>query len=455
MGSGHAPLALRADWQTQMRRCRRELGFRHARFHALLSDAMGTLVCEENKVIYSFFNADRVADFLLSIGMRPFVELSFMPEALASGSKTVFHYKANVTPPSDYGKWTELIRRLAGHWIERYGAAEVRKWFFEVWNEPNLESFWTGSRDDYFGLYRETARALKNVDSKLQVGGPATAKNEWIPEFLHFCQREKVPVDFVSTHHYPTDAFGKPGMDTLHQLEHTRPEAMRQEAAKARAQAGDLPLYYTEWNSSSNPRDTLHDQPFSAVFALRILMESEGLAQGYSFWTFSDIFEENYFPSIPFHGGFGLLNIHGIAKPVYRAFQLLHHLGTERLIVEGRHATANVWVIRKEHAATVIVTNFAMPQHAIQTEIVDIRLAGAPLPRAAWIERIDDDHANARKQWQEMGEPEYLSPRQVEQLHAASALEAETQPWTRRQADLHFSVALPPQSISFITFEFA
>jgi len=146
VGSGHAPLALRADWQAQMLACHKELGFEYVRFHALLSGEMETLICEENKLLYSFFNADQIMDFLLSIGMRPFVELSFMPETLASGGTTVFRYQANVTPPKDYGQWATLIRKLAAHWVERHGLDEVRKWFFEVWNEPNLKAFWTGTR---------------------------------------------------------------------------------------------------------------------------------------------------------------------------------------------------------------------------------------------------------------------------------------------------------------------
>ena len=162
VGSGHAPLALRADWQAQLRRCHEELGFQHVRFHALLSDEMGTLVSEMSKNIYSFFNADQVMDFLISIGMRPFVELSFMPETLASGSTRVFSYQANVTPPKNYRQWEELIHKLASHWVERYGLDEVREWFFEVWNEPNLKAFWTGTQKEYFKLYhdyRESAKA--------------------------------------------------------------------------------------------------------------------------------------------------------------------------------------------------------------------------------------------------------------------------------------------------------
>jgi xylan 1,4-beta-xylosidase len=455
VGSGHALLALRTDWQSQMLRCHNELGFQHVRFHALLCDDMGTLVCEEEEPLYSFFNADRIIDFLMSIGMRPFVELSFMPEALSSGNTTVFHYQANVTPPKDYEKWAALIQKLIAHWVERYGVVEVRNWFFEVWNEPNLKAFWPASQEEYFKLYRYTVNAIKSVDGSLKVGGPATADNQWIPEFLGFCKKNSLNVDFVSTHHYPTDAFGEPGADTETRLQNMPPGAMRKQAAKARAESGDLPLYYTEWNITSNPRDPMHDEPFAAAFITKIIMEAPGLVQGYSYWTFSDIFEENYFPSVPFHGGFGLLNLYGIAKPAYRAFQLLHHLGTELLEFDGEHSTVSAWVVRKKNSATIILANVAMPRHAIQMELINIRISGAPTPRTAWIERIDEDHANPRRLWQTMGEPEYLSPSQVDQLQTASDLRKEPHPWNHDQGNIVLAVALPPQGVASITIEFA
>ena len=167
IGSGHATLALRADWQNQMRRARTDQGVRHVRFHGLLGDDMGTLIAEGDTLFYSFFNTDQIFDFLLSIGMKPFVELSFMPTALASGDQTVFHYRANVSPPRDFGQWSILIRKLVAHWAERYGLAELRTWFFEVWNEPNLDAFGSGRREDYFELYRSTVEAIKSVDGAL------------------------------------------------------------------------------------------------------------------------------------------------------------------------------------------------------------------------------------------------------------------------------------------------
>src|SRR6185312_10118342 len=206
-------------------------------------------------------------------------------------------------------------------------------------------------------LYRYTAEAVKSVDRELKVGGPATAANAWIEDFLAFCASNDLPADFVSTHHYPTDSFGKPGDDTETQLAESRRSVLRDEAREARGQAGDRPLYYTEWCTSSNPRDPMHDEPYAAAFIVKTVMEANGLVEGYSYWTFSDIFEENYFPSQTFHGGFGLMNLHGIAKPAYRAFELLHSLGTELLPVTGSHATVDAWVVRARNSATLLLDN--------------------------------------------------------------------------------------------------
>ena len=215
VGSDHATTALRADWQQQLTRARRDLGFRHVRFHGLLHDDMGTLVCHDNRFLYSFFNCDRIFDFLLGISMRPIVGLSFMPTALSSGNSIVFHYRANVTPPVNLADWSRLLGKLVRHWVERYGEDEVAKWPLEVWNEPNLRAFWTGDQAAYFELYRSAWGVIKAVSPRLQVGGPATAQNAWLPEFQRFCEGAGCPAEFISTHYYPTDAFGQIGADTL------------------------------------------------------------------------------------------------------------------------------------------------------------------------------------------------------------------------------------------------
>lgn len=455
VGSGHAPLALRADWQHQLRRCHEELGFRHVRFHDLLSDDMGTLMDEQQKLLYSFFNADQICDFLLSIGMKPFVELSFMPSALSSGNTTVFHYAGNVTPPKDYAEWAKFIARLVTHWVERYGIDEVSTWFFEVWNEPNLKAFWTDTQANYFKLYRFTAQAIKEVNDRLRVGGPATANNEWITEFLDFCEKEKAPVDFVSTHHYPTDALGSIGEDTETQLARSQRSILREWAQNTHRKARGKPVYYTEWNSSSNPRDHLHDEPYTAAVIIKTMMEARGLAQGYSFWTFTDIFEENYMPATAFQGGFGLLTLQGIAKPSYRAFELLHRLGVEELPVDGVHETVDVWVVSTPEAITVLLTNHALPRHPIETESVRVQLTGLLSPGNVYVERIDDDHANAKRLWVEMGSPNLPTKREVEQLHVASQIVRETMQWKYEAETLHLELAMPAHAIAAITIELA
>ncbi len=455
VGSDHAPMALRADWRGQLVRCHRELGFRHVRFHALLSDQMGTLICQDEKLIYSFFNADQIVDFLLSIGMKPFVEFSFMPDVLASGRSTVFRYRGNVTPPKDYSKWAALIEKLVRHWVERYGVKEVGQWFFEVWNEPNLEMFWAGTRADYFQLYRYAVEAIKGVDSSLQVGGPATAQNAWVPEFLDFCQQHSVPADFVSTHYYLTDALVNTGADTISQVVNVSHRVMQDEAQKTRDRSRELPVYYTEWNLSSNSRDPFHDTPMAAALVVNVVMGVQDLVQGYSFWTFSDIFEEDYLPSVPFHGGFGLLNLHGIAKPTYRAFELLHRMGSELLPVSGTHETVSAWVTRRETTVTVLLTNHAMPHDSIATETAHVRLTDACQPRASYVERIDHEHADSGALWSAMGEPPYLSGTQVELLHVASNMMKEPYPVTFDSRAIQFDVTLPPQSVAVITIECA
>jgi xylan 1,4-beta-xylosidase len=455
VGGSRALLALRADWQQQLRRCRKELGFQYVRFHGLLDDSMGTLITHQDKFLYSFLNTDRIFDFLVGIGMRPFVELGFMPATLASGGATVFSYRANITPPTDYSQWAGLIRKLVTHWVGRYGIEEVRQWLFEVWNEPNLPAFWTGTQKDYFELYARTAQAIKTVDSQLQVGGPATAMNAWVEELLAYCKQNGVPADFVSTHIYPTDPLGFEGANTEEQLANSPPHLMRDHAKLTYERAAGRPVYYTEWNISSNPRDHYHDEPFAAAYAIKTIMETDEFVEGYSFWTFTDIFDENYFPSVPFHGGFGLLNLYGVPKPIYRAFQLLSHLGAAKLAVDGMHETVDAWVIRKESSVSVLLTNHAQPRQVITNQLVRVALANSPKPCVAYVERVDQEHANPQKAWLQMGSPTHPSALQVEQLESASRVVIEPVGWRCDNGTIQVDVDLPPHGVAAITIEFA
>ena len=358
-----------------------------------------------------------------------------------------------MTPPRDMEEWDALIRLLAEHLVARYGINEVRGWCFEVWNEPNLADFWTGTRSDYLKLYLHTARTLKEIDPDLQVGGPATAKSEWIPEFLEFCERHDVPVDFVTTHHYPTDVAGETEDDIETRLSQAPRNILQDQARDARHAVGAMPLFYTEWNTSSSSHDPLHDQPYAAAFVVQTALDVAALVQGYAFWTFTDVFDESYFPSLPFHGGFGLLSLHGIPKPAYRAFEILHALGAERIPLVGRHPTVDAWAIRKDHDVTIVLANHAFPRQPIATEVVRLEIAGTAAGAKAFVQRIDEGHANAPAAWRAMGAPEYPSKDQVEELREASRLRKDPLAVEVIDGTIRTSVDLLPQAVAAVTLQ--
>ncbi len=450
VGSCHAATALREDWRGQLRTCREEFGFEYVRFHGLLDDDMSVcLKRDDGSLEYSFFNIDSIFDFLLDIGMKPFIELSFMPEALASGTKTVFHYLGNITPPKSYDDWGRLIEALASHLVRRYGLEEVRKWFFEVWNEPNLKDFfWSGTMEEYFELYKYAALAVKRVDSGLAVGGPSTAIDAWIPEFREFCSKNNVPLDFISTHHYPTDAAFGLGLNMEEQMARSERGVLNKRVRKALEEAGPLPLYYTEWNCSPSPRDPYHDFPYNAAFIVKTITDNMGLVDVYSFWTFSDIFEESGFSSVPYHGGFGLMNIHGIPKPSYRAFQMLSRLNGDRLEVSAGEAspTVDCFASRNGRNITILVSNHQVPLSPIQAEKVTFGIKGIKGVGSASLERIDEQHANPQKAWVEMGSPTYLDRGQIQTLMKASELTSEAVDWRNEVDGVTIDLTIEPHS---------
>jgi len=351
VGAGRANEGLRADFQRQLAEVKRECGFNYLRFHGLLCDDMGVYIVDsKGRAHYNFQYIDELFDSMLGMGVKPFVELGFMPSGLASGSATIFWWKGNVTPPRDPAQWEALIKALVTHWTERYGEEEVASWYFEVWNEPNLSGFWLGdqgntpypewekrARAEYLKLYETTARAVKSVNTKYRVGGPATAGNAWLPETIAHCAEKGIPLDFVSTHHYAVisgflDEKGDTGTiispnrnDMIDQVRNSRAQI------QASAKPG-LELHYTEWSSSYTPSDPFHDSYHSAAFILNKLRGIGDAAQSMSYWTFTDIFEEAGPRWSAFHGGFGLMNYQGIRKPSFYAYQFLHRMGDTELV---------------------------------------------------------------------------------------------------------------------------
>jgi xylan 1,4-beta-xylosidase len=337
VGAGRANEGLRADWQQQLAEIKRDAGFRYIRMHGLLTDDMGVYrIDAQGKEHYNFQYIDALYDYLLSIGVKPFVELGFMPSAMASGDKTIFWWRGNVTPPRSYEQWGKLVKTLTEHWTARYGAAEVATWYFEVWNEPNLDGFWTGTQADYFKLYSHAAHAIKSVNPKYRVGGPATAGAAWIPEMIAYSAQNKVPLDFVSTHSYGVnqgylDEYGTTGTVLSKDEWALSNDVLKNRKEIAASAMPNLELHYTEWSSSYTPSDPTHDSYHQPAYILQKLKQVGSAAQSMSYWVFTDIFEEAGPRMEAFHGGFGLMNTQGIKKPAYFAYQFLNQLGSNEL----------------------------------------------------------------------------------------------------------------------------
>jgi xylan 1,4-beta-xylosidase len=361
VGAGRANEGLRADWQRQLAYVHRECGFTYIRMHGLFTDDMGVYREDSHgNPEYNWQYIDELYDSLQRIGMKPFVELSFMPNALASGPKTIFWWKGNVTPPKDLTKWANFIRAFAEHEKERYGDAEVRTWYFEVWNEPNLDGFWSGTQQQYFDLYAATAHAIKNVSPDYKVGGPATAGCRWIPEFIRFCDTNHAPVDFVSTHTYGVesgflDEHGDSGTVLSQNPNSIFGDVKRVRQQIAKSAIPGLELHFTEWSSSYTPADPMHDSYHSAAYILDKLKKSGAAAQSMSYWTFTDIFEEPGPRWEAFHGGFGLINYEDINKPAFYAYRFLNQLGSTEL----KNSDPSSWICTdKDGGVQALVWDF-------------------------------------------------------------------------------------------------
>ena len=236
-----------------------------------------------------------------------------MPHDLASDpGKTVFDYRAIVSPPHDWQRWEDLVRELVAHLVDRYGRDEVRRWGFEVWNEANLDVFWSGTRDEYLRLYDLSARAVKSVDATFPVGGPASAAGKWVDELLAHCRSTGVPIDFVSTHTY-----GNAPLDL-------RPIA-------ARYGFDGLPQWWTEWGAHASHFNRVHDSPWSAAYLVRGMASAMGRIEALAYWTVSDHFEELGRPPRLLHGGFGLLAVGNLRKPRWWGLWMLEQLLPQRL----------------------------------------------------------------------------------------------------------------------------
>jgi xylan 1,4-beta-xylosidase len=435
IGAGRANEGLRADWQQQLAYVKKECDFKYIRMHGLLTDDMG--VYREDKrgnPEYNFQYIDVLYDFIQSIGMKPFVELGFMPESLASGKKTIFWWRGNVTPPKDYAKWGELLRNLTLHFTERYGSDEVKSWYFEVWNEPNLDGFWAGTQEEYFKLYSYSVKAIKSVNKEYRVGGPATAGAAWVPEMIAFCNKNNLPLDFISTHSYGVkqgylDEYGNAGTVLDKNPMSVNGDILRSHQEITNSSMPNLELHYTEWSSSYTPFDPIHDSYHQAAYVLEKIKQAGSAPTSMSYWVFTDIFEEPGPRFTPFHGGFGLLNYQAINKPAFYSFQFMNKLGNLELVNKDscswacKDAQGNIQVLLWDFTNTHPGDSVNNQEYYIRDlpskskGKVTFKISG--IPKGKYILEIYKVgyHTNdAYTTYLSMGRPKQLTKQQVEQI---------------------------------------
>jgi len=462
VGSDFPGTLIRDDSQAQLQLAVDELGFRYIRFHAIFHDVLGTVRIEDGKTVYNWTKIDQLYDDLLARHIRPFVELGFTPKALATSENSIFYWHGNTSHPKPEA-WHDLVNAFIRHIEERYGRDEVRTWFFEVWNEPNLSGFWEGGdQKAYFQLYDLTAKTIRSIDPALRVGGPSTAGAAWVPEFLAHVKQSGAGVDFVTTHTYGVqggflDEEGK--SDT--KLDPS-PDAIVGDVRRVREQISaspfpGLPLYFSEWSTSYTPRDSVHDSYISAPYILSKLKASEGLAQGMSYWTYSDLFEEPGPPTAPFQGGFGLINPQGIRKPAYFAYKYLHALQGESLVTSDPQAMLST----KDGGFAAVIWDFEQPEQKVSnrpfyTKVIPSHPAA---PVQLWVTHLARDaayrlevhrtgfHANdAYSAYIEMGSPSELSVGQIAQLNGSTCDLPETDKAIRSASDGTIEFSIPMNS---------
>ena len=453
VSAGRANEGLRASWLEQLNMVHKACGFKYVRFHGIFHDDMFVYTLNEDGTVnYNWQYIDDVFDRLLAMGVKPFVEFSFFPKAM-SPEATVFWWGAHGKPPENYDAWKGLVDAFVKHCQQRYGNKEVQSWYFEVWNEPNLQGFWKGTMQQYFELYKATATTIKKIDPLLRVGGPATSsyhpaegvydslknaiknisaadfkeiqcEGPWIADFLKYCEKENLPVDFVSSHPYPTTyPFGDGGG----QFEMSRPvNSLRMDLTWLNrtiknSKFKNAEIHLTEWSSSPSNRDHTHDYLQAATYIVKANIESIGLANSLSYWIFTDIEEEREASASVFHGGWGLVNFQGIAKPAFHAYRFLNALGNLTLLNEDgfilTKKTTNNFISgifynypsEVIEAAPISIGSRDKAEKTLNTgspQKINLYLSGLKPGSKFEVEIVDKENAFSLKSWQQMGSPE-------------------------------------------------
>ena len=468
VGSDYSGTMMRPDSQAQLKIAVDELGFRYIRFHAIFHDDLGTVKVVDGKTVYDWSKIDQLYDAFLATGIKPFVELGFTPEAMKTSEDSIFYWKGWTSHPRPE-MWRDLVDNFVRHLIERYGEEEVRSWYFEVWNEPNLDGFWEdGDQQAYFDLYENTARTIKAIDPQLRVGGPATAGAAWVPELLQFAESRNLPVDFVATHTYGVEGGFLDEEGNGDNKLSRNPDAVVGDVRRVREQIeatkfAGVPLFFTEWSTSYNPRDPIHDSYISAAYILEKLKGSQGLAQGMSYWTYSDIFFEAGPPDRAFHGGFGLMTMRGVRKASWFAYKYLNALQGNAIptsdpqtyaATDGSTISALVWSWELPDQPVSNRPFYTKVHPTKPSRPADVRLMNmAPGTYTLTVRRTGFKANDAYTHYLEIGSPKTLTPAQLAEMQEMTRDLPETTRTVRVGRDGRFSTSIPMRANDVILLQ--
>ena len=501
VGAGRANEGLRAGWLEQLKLVKNDCGFQYVRFHGLFHDDMFVYFPKnDSTVVYNWQYIDELFDRMLEVGVKPFVELAFFPKEMArkDNPRTQFWWKANISVDQDnWGKWHDLVKAFTQHVVDRYGKDEVLTWYFEVWNEPNLNpGFLDGTKSDYFRLYKESALAVKSVDNRLKVGGPSTSnfvadnryecevydksksvfysqdvintkewKSPWMEEFITFCENEKLPLDFITTHPYPTDYALDPetgkSKNAIRYVNSTRDDINYLRKTLAASAYPKAEIHLTEWSTSPNSRDNMHDNLPPAAYIMKVNLDCIGLANSLSYWTFTDIFEEKGGAEDIFHGGFGMINYQGIVKPTFHAYRMLHQLGdqklyySEPLFVSRSSKTGKISAVvfnyPKEFENKVPCSEDVKTYMKATSKQVNVTLKNLKAGAKFQVEILDNENGNIKQVYNAMGAPHSPNREQTAELKKKALATKKSEIKVDNKGNLTLKMELTPWECVLIT----
>ncbi|MBO4389278.1 MAG: xylan 1,4-beta-xylosidase [Lachnospiraceae bacterium] len=457
VGTGRMGLALQKEYMEQLKLVQKEIGFSHIRGHGLFSDDMAIYQEYEDRktgeriIEYNFTYLDLVMDNYREVGLKPFLELGFMPKKMASGEQTIFYWRGNVTPPKDYSLWCDLVVATLKHLMDRYGKEEVLTWPIEVWNEPNLPGVWKGAdMQEYFRLFEETFRAIKALDPAFRVGGPAICgvKDEfWIEEFMKFIREKKLAVDFITRHHYTTGQHDFNGHYTYAPLEDQEFRFNNLHSTRTIVDSFEeykgLPIHITEFNTSYTPNCVIHDTNLNAAYLAQHLSRLGDDNESYSYWTFGDIFEEMGVPYTPFHGGFGMVANRSIPKPTFHTFSFYKKLQGECIWRDNDM----IAVKNEDGSIRIVAWNVCEKEEERKDKEISVTLPLAEGEYSVVKQLVDEESCNPRKIWHDLGEPSSLSDEQAELLRRAALPFISSE---RIKAGCDLTLTLKPNAVIYL-----